>query len=189
MSNQCTLEQHFKMPPMKPRQFQAVTVKNWILLAQSPFGLIGCFITSILFVSLLGWFHTTLEKNHKPIDNTTSELIPNPMPVESQPANINHHMHFTLTTNVSAESVKYFGTLPENTQGTGYIGAADRKWTMNNEKAQLRAQYSIPENINCSITQSQIPFATVDDLRCTNDSCKPIPLNNLMRRLTIPSTN
>ncbi|CAL6087059.1 ABC_transporter family protein [Hexamita inflata] len=173
MSNQRTLEQHFKMPPMKPRQFQAVTVKNWILLAQSPLGLIGCFITSILFVSLLGWFHTILEKNHKPIDNSTSEMIPNPMPVESQPENINHHMHFTLTTNVSAESVKYFGTLPENAQGTGYIGAADRKWTANNEKAQLRVQYQIPENINCSITQSQIPFATVDDLRCTNDSCKP----------------
>ncbi|CAL6065314.1 ABC_transporter family protein [Hexamita inflata] len=173
MSNQRTLDQHFKMPPMKPRQFQAVTVKNWTLLAQSPFGMIGCFIVSVLFVVLVGWLHTFYEHQYKPIDNNSSEMIPNPMPIESQPENINHHMHFTLTTNVSADTVKFFGTLPENAQGTGYIGAADRKWTANNEKAQLRAQYAIPENINCSITQSQIPFATIDDLSCTTDACKP----------------
>ncbi|CAL6092753.1 ABC_transporter family protein [Hexamita inflata] len=173
MSNQRTLDQHFKMPPMKPRQFQAVTVKNWTLLAQSPFGMIGCFIVSVLFVVLVGWLHTFYEHQYKPIDNNSSEMIPNPMPIESQPENINHHMHFTLTTNVSADTIKFFGNLPENAQGTGFIGAADRKWTANNEKAQLRAQYAIPENINCSITQSQIPFATIDDLSCTTDACKP----------------
>ncbi|CAL6080536.1 ABC_transporter family protein [Hexamita inflata] len=169
MSNQRTLDQHFKMPPVRPRQFLAVTAKNWTLLYQSPFGLIGCVFVSILVVSLLGWLHQFYVSKYNPIDNN-SEFIPKPMPVQSYVENINHHILFTLQSNVSAASTAHFGTLPEDEPGSGFIGASNRKWTDNQNK-QLRTPFQIPSNISSQLRQSFVPFVTVDDLSCDQPLC------------------
>ncbi|CAL6080558.1 ABC_transporter family protein [Hexamita inflata] len=115
-------------------------------------------------ISLLGWLHQFYVSKYNPIDNN-SEFIPKPMPVQSYVENINHHILFTLQSNVSAASTAHFGTLPEDEPGSGFIGASNRKWTDNQNK-QLRTPFQIPSNISSLMRQSFVPFVTVDDLSC-----------------------
>lgn len=90
-----------------------------------------CFLVAIGIVVLVGWLHAFYESSYDPIDNNSTEMAPVPMPIESQPSNINHRMLITLGKNVPTkmQDPKNFGTLPENATGTGYLGAADMMWS------------------------------------------------------------
>lgn len=96
-------------------------------------------------------------------------MTPVPMPIEGQPSNINHHMYIFLNHNVSATTRKYFGTLPEENQSTGYLAAADQRWSVSGAP-QLRAAWTIPSNTNSTLANSTIPFVTVGDSECNNVS-------------------
>jgi hypothetical protein len=84
-----------------------------------------CLIVAILIVVGVGLLHSFYESSYQPINNNGTSMTPVPMPIEGQPSNINHHMYIFLNHNVSATTRKYFGTLPEENQSTGYLAAAD----------------------------------------------------------------
>jgi hypothetical protein len=49
--------------------------------------------------------------NYDPINNNGSAMNPIPMPMETSPANINHHIHFTLMPSVDPKAAKNFGAM------------------------------------------------------------------------------
>lgn len=97
-------------------------------------------------------------------------MLPVPMPIESAPSNVNHHIHFTLAfcQNITKDSQLYpqcknFGTMPEYATAKGkFLGTIDKRWS-DTSAAQFRNNFDIPNNIQpTNITQSSIPFATIN---------------------------
>jgi len=158
---------------MKPRQFAAVTYKNWILLMQSYCGMVCCLIVAIAIMVLLGLLHEFYVSNYDPINNNASAMNPIQMPIESSPANINHHMHFTLMPSVDPRAVRNFGEMPENgsiVPNSGFLSKANMQWSKTGSP-QLRMDWKIPVNTTCNYTKITIPFATIDDMSCTDVNC------------------
>lgn len=118
-----------------------------------------CFVVAILIVVLVGWLHAFYENSYDPIDNNSTEMAPVPMPIESQPSNINHRILVTLqsTVNSKMRDPRNFGNMPENTTGQGYLGAADMMWSEQGA-AQIRANFAIPAGAKANVNQSSIPF-------------------------------
>ena len=55
-------------------------------------------------------------------------MNPIPMPIESSPANINHHILFTLMPSVNPKAVKSFGEISQNgsdISNSGFLGKSN----------------------------------------------------------------
>lgn len=61
---------------MKPRQFTAVTYKNWILLIQSYCGMVLCVIVAIGLTVGLGAMHNFYLSIYDPINNNGTAMNP-----------------------------------------------------------------------------------------------------------------
>lgn len=90
--------------------------------------MVCCVAVAILIMIGLGALHQFYVSNYDPINNNGSAMNPIQMPIESSPANINHHMHFTLQESVNARAVSNFGKMPENgsiVPNSGFLGKAN----------------------------------------------------------------
>lgn len=107
------------------------------------------FVVAIILVGVVGGLHTFYVTHYNSINDKNTSMTPIPMPMETQPANINHNIHFTHTGCYNSTGQRWnlcdsFGTLPEDSSGTGqFLGRADKRW-LDETGLQLRVRWSIP---------------------------------------------
>jgi len=130
--------------------------------------MIICALIAVGLTIAIGALHNFYLDIYEPTDDDSSSMTPQPMPMETLNNDINHHMLITLSQNVTEHMAESFGTLPQDMTGTGFLSAAEKRWS-DPTSPQLRRKYDIPPGANVPVETSSIPFATVEIL---NDCSK-----------------